>query len=302
MMGSQWASDEAGRLVLGTVQFGVPYGISNVVGQTPLEEARAIVQKAFEAGVRWLDTAPAYGTSETVLGNVARDPLWHVVTKTPALPYALDPAHVVAVVTQSLERSLVSLGRTAVDALLVHRAEDLLGASGEALWKALENLRHRGLVRSLGVSVYSPEELEAVGGRFPLEIVQVPCNVLDQRFLTEGFLDRFKRSGVRVQGRSAFLQGLLFLDPKALPPFFRPWRPLLERWRNFLESQRATPLEACLGFALGVSALDRLVVGVNTASQMEEMLRAARSWDQTIFREFATTDADLIEPRRWRRE
>ena len=299
MMGSQWASDEAGRLVLGTVQFGVPYGISNVVGQTPLEEARAIVQKAFEAGVRWLDTAPAYGTSETVLGNVARDPLWHVVTKTPTLPHALDPAHVVAVVTQSLERSLVSLGRTAVDALLVHRAEDLLGTSGEALWKALENLRHRGLVRSLGVSVYSPEELEAVGGRFPLEIVQVPCNVLDQRFLANDLLGGLRRSGVQVHGRSAFLQGLLLLDPATLPVSFSPWQPLLQRWQDVLHDHHLTPLEACLGFALGVSELDGVVVGVNTASQMEELLRAARSWDQTIFREFATTDVGLIEPRRW---
>ena len=59
----------ANKLGLGTVQFGLPYGISNANGQTSAEEVKAILQAAAQHGISLLDTASAYGNAEAVLGK-----------------------------------------------------------------------------------------------------------------------------------------------------------------------------------------------------------------------------------------
>ena len=195
------------RLALGTVQFGLDYGVANTAGQVAPDEVASILALAQQMGIRTLDTAINYGQSESVLGQCGVGQ-WQVVTKLPALPEAVGD--VADWVQMHMRQSLARLGVARVHAVLLHRPQDLLGTQGRALLAELKDLQLQGLAAKIGISVYSPEELEVFFGLHRFDIVQAPFSILDQRLQTSGWVAKLHAMGVEVHTRSAFLQGLLF--------------------------------------------------------------------------------------------
>ncbi len=289
------------KLGLGTVQFGLDYGISNCSGKTPESEVRKILQLAVDSGVRVLDTATGYGDSEEVLGRVL--PMQHpfsIVTKTPASCSQELGGEFVDRVRESFCLSLSKLGQKKVYAVLVHRAEDLLSTHGDRLMDALLEFRQRGMVEKVGVSVYSGVQIDAILERYPVELVQLPVNVLDQRLIASGHIAQLKCAGIEVHARSAFLQGLLLMSLAAVPGNFAPIRGHLESYHAYIESLGLTPLQAALGFVLGQSELDRVILGVNTAQQFSEVLAGHMTKvDVHSMARFALSDISVLDPSQW---
>ena len=157
------------RLALGTAQFGLRYGIANRSGQVNRGDARTIVAYAAEAGLTTLDTAMAYGDSETRLGEIGVAG-WQVISKLPALPHGCSEvsSRVWAQTRDSLRRLRVAQ----LHGLLLHRPQDLLEQNGPALYETLQALKERGAVEKIGVSIYDPDELAVLTPRFRLDIVQ----------------------------------------------------------------------------------------------------------------------------------
>ncbi len=215
------------RLVLGTVQLGMAYGIANRDGQVSAEEAAAILAQAREGGIRTLDTAIAYGESEQRLGQIGvRD--WQVISKLPPIPAGTSDVR--AWVRSSLEGCLMRLGIPRLHGLLLHRSQDLIGPHAATLGAALEEVKAEGRVSKLGVSIYSPDELEPLYSRFALDLVQAPFNVVDRRLETSGWLARLRSGGTEVHVRSAFLQGFLLMPPAERPAHFARWNTLWATW------------------------------------------------------------------------
>lgn len=289
------------KLGLGTVQFGLDYGVSNSAGMTPEAEVARILGLAAGKGVRILDTATGYGNSEEVLGRTL--PTQHrfaIVTKTPAQRADETGDAYIARVEESFRRSLSKLGQEELYGVLVHRAEDLLSVQGERLMAVLLELKQQGLVEKVGVSVYNAAQIDAVMARHSVELVQLPVSVLDQRLIASGHLVALKRAGVEIHSRSAFLQGLLLMPPENLPAYFSPIRDHLSCYRDYLESFGLTPLQAALGFVLGLPELDHVILGVNTAAQLQEVLAArAVQVDAHAMTQFALTDLAMLDPSRW---
>jgi len=235
------------KLALGTVQFGLDYGIANEVGQVALEETQCILSFAKANEIDLLDTAIAYGNSEEVLGKLAVNE-FRVVTKLPSFP---DYQNNVALwVTEQVRESLARLGQKKLYGLLLHRSEDLWGSKGAQLIQALADLKNDGFVQKIGVSIYSPDELEVVFNKIKIDLVQAPLNVVDCRLQSSGWLDRLKDDGVEVHTRSAFLQGLLLMERSKIPQKFSRWSNLWDRWHEKLQDSGASPLEACLAYPL----------------------------------------------------
>lgn len=275
------------------------YGIAGR-GQPGPAEITAILDTARAAGISMLDTAHAYGTAERVIGDLAAAAAFDVVTKTlPLRRPAIDDAgcHAVA---GALEQSLARLRRPSVYAVLVHDAGDLLARGGGGLWKVLEDFRAAGKAQRIGVSVYSPEQCRAVTEAFPVEIVQLPFSIYDQRFLqTQGLAD-LKTRGIEVHTRSAFLQGLLMMNPGALPAHFDAIREHQAAFHDGCTASGITPLAAALQFCLRQPLVDRVVVGCETRPQFEEIRRAAQAAPPAmVYSEFAVTDPNIVEPSRW---
>ena len=287
------------KIGLGTVQFGLDYGISNAAGKTPASEAAIIIAEARMSGVRVLDTAPAYGDSEGVVGrNLGEDHPFAIVTKTAPIGTRFTAADL-PLVSSTFRESMRRLRQKSIHGLLVHRVEDLLGPDGDALYRWLEEIKAEGAVRRIGASVYTSEQVDALMSRFALDLVQLPFNVLDQRMRTRGALDRLKDAGVEIHARSAFLQGLLLMEPDALSPFFAPIRTTLKSYRSLLKDQSLTPLQGALGFAIGIEQIDSVVCGVNDAAQFRDIVASAQPLDPDAFARFAIEDADFLDPSRW---
>ncbi|MEI9991431.1 MAG: aldo/keto reductase [Rhizomicrobium sp.] len=283
------------RLGLGTVQFGQAYGISNATGRVPADGVGAILRRAASAGLRTLDTAAGYGEAEAVLGaNSGLTASFRIVTKTIALKNGL--AAVVARARQSAE----TLGRKPVDLLLVHAAQDLVGAEGKTLWHALLNLREEGLFGGIGISAYVADDPVALARRFRPDAMQIPASLLDQRLIRSGALGAIKDLGVEIHARSIFLQGLLFLSEDKLPPKLRPAAPHLGALRARIAVAGSTPLAAALAFALSRPEIDVALVGVTAPAEFEEILdAAAHPAPELDWSACALDDEIVLTPSRW---
>lgn len=284
------------KIALGTVQFGLEYGVANQTGRVPLEEVENILQEASARGVDTLDTAIAYGDSETILGQAGVSG-WNGVTKLPALPEGC--ADVAAWVETQIKGSLSRLGVGQLHGVLLHRPEQLLGEYGRQLFEAMQHLKTQGITRKIGVSIYGPEELDRLMPDMRFDIVQAPLNILDRRLVESGWASRLMSQGTELHVRSVFLQGLLLLPPDKRPDKFERYVSLWYEWSRWLDEVQLTPLQACLGYVLGVKEVDKVIIGVDSVKQLKEILAASYAslpslpnWPQPI-------DTDLINPACW---
>jgi len=259
------------KLALGTAQFGLDYGVANTTGQIHAEVAAAILKRARSLGVSVLDTAIAYGNSETVLGSLGTTD-FDIITKLPG--HAEDEDDLGTWVDMQIEQSFGRLGVDAAYGVLLHRPAQLLAAHGNKLFDALLRLKAEGRVSKIGISIYDPEELEALNGRFAFDLIQAPMNIIDRRLVTSGWADQLKADGVEIHTRSAFLQGLLLMPKQARPAKFTPWAPIWDEWERWLLASALTPTEACIRYVSNVAQVDRVVVGVDSVAQLEEIAGA----------------------------
>lgn len=285
------------RLVLGTVQFGLDYGIANQAGQVSQPAVDALLNRAREGGLDMLDTAIAYGDSETRLGAAGIDD-FRVITKLPSLPP--DCADVAAWVRRQLDESLARLGVDTVYGLLLHDAKQLTGPLGKALLGALSEAKQAGRIAKLGVSIYAPDELAAISQCLRMEIVQAPLNLLDHRLVDSGWMQRLHDTGVEIHVRSSFLQGLLLMPEAEVPVKFSPWRPLWSRWHAWLADHPGQAVAACLAYPMSFPQVDRVVVGVDSLTQFEELLAAEKlAFTMKDLPDLHTEEERLINPSLW---
>lgn len=284
------------RLALGTAQFGTNYGITNLNGQVGRPEARTMLQLAAAGGIDMLDTAIAYGESEDCLGEVGFNG-FRVVTKLPAVPVGC--AAIEKWVDEQIAKSLARLRVKGIYGLLLHRPGQLLEHDGTVLYGALLKLKEAGVVQKIGISIYSPDELKELSTQYRLDLVQAPFNLMDRRLHESGWMPRLKEAGVEIHARSAFLQGLLLMSREAIPSKFVRWSGLWGRWHGWLAGHAVQAVEACLAFPLSFPEIDHVVVGADSISQLEQIIRAANSPPPSDLPDLACDAEDLINPARW---
>jgi aryl-alcohol dehydrogenase-like predicted oxidoreductase len=292
------------KLGLGSAQFGMDYGISNASGKPGLDEVRRILEVARDVGVEVIDTAQAYGESETVLGALLwPDHPFRIVTKTRTLAdAAAAQTSASQCLVEGFQRSLASLRQPSVYGLLFHRADDLAGDGARALVDVALALKDQRLVQKVGISVYTGAQIDTVLEKFVPDIIQVPLNVLDQRLVTSRHLQRMKQLRVEVHARSIFLQGVLLSEPSALPAYFTPYRRTLEQARDFARDNGLSPLQLALGFVASVAEVDVALVGVTSAHELRDISKAwnAGAGGPRDWTGLACPDEQLVDPSRWR--
>ena len=285
------------KLAIGTVQFGLSYGIANEQGQVTEPEGQRILSRAHEQGIELVDTAIGYGESEVTLGKIGVE-RFQIVTKLP--PVRGNALDVAAWLDEQVADSLSRLRLSSLYGLLLHRSENLKGELGQHLVEGLQRLKARGIVQKIGVSIYDPSELDYVTQAIAVDLVQAPLNLVDRRLEVSGWLSRLKQMGVEVHTRSAFLQGLLLIPRDKIPGRFGRWSHLWDVWARRLEELNMSPVAACLTYPLSQQEVDRVVVGVDSLSQLNELIKEAsrepipENWDF-----MAMEDERLLNPSRW---
>lgn len=290
------------KLAIGTAQFGLNYGVSNVRGKVGEDGAAAILMNAASAGIDTIDTAMAYGDSEQTLGNIGIK-AFRVVTKLPEIP--MDVTDVERWVIKMVEDSAFRLGVASLHGLLLHRPNQLFEPIGPNILTALKLLRGSGVVKKVGISVSAPQEFEALFKIYPFDIVQCPFNLVDRRLVNSGWLKKLHASGVEIHTRSSFLQGLLLLPRDFIPGKFKAWEKLWNDWHSWLQENKTSPVDACVSYVLSFPEITRVIVGVETQFQLTEIIEASRGTlihDNTsinLYPDISTDTEDLINPTNW---
>lgn len=294
------------RLVLGTAQLGMNYGVANTRGQPDISTARSLVKAAWKNGVRYFDTAQAYGDSEKVLGDslqfmgIKSDV--RIISKTDPGVDVRD----VSALKASVEGSLVRLKVDHLWGVMLHR-EDQIEHWGVAIKEAFSCLRAEGKILRAGVSVYSPEMALRALDLDELDIIQVPASLLDRRFARSGFFDQAAKKGTTVFVRSVFLQGVTMMDSSTAANVLPIALPAVEALESFCQRHRLGRQEFALRYALSIDPAIKVLVGVENAAQIKSNCKCMRlgplaaelyeKWNEF----WPYDDALLVNPSRWPR-
>lgn len=277
-------------IVLGTAQFGLDYGITNSKGKVPRNEVAAILKLAQESGIGVIDTAPAYGDAEKLLGELSAGS-FNFITKTTPL---VDINNVL----EQFNDSLSNLQSQSVYALLIHNISDIDKKNFELLYQELIKLKLNGVVGKVGFSVYGPEDVIFLLNHFDFDIIQVPINVFDQRLISGGELNKLQSRGIEIHARSIFLQGLLLDSCES--DYFSDYQDHLKNYFESIEKEGISKLVSALNFISSIDEIDKVVVGVTSSRELGEVLEASKEKDVGIaYSSFAVNDEKLINPSRW---
>ncbi len=244
------------KLGLGTVQFGLDYGISNEQGKTPFQEVIDILSFSNAHHIKVLDTASAYGESESVLGRSGVKQ-FDIITK--FLAKSADEC------TSQMASSLAKLNCDHVYGFLSHNISQLI--DNPSIWSAMLELKEQGKTKKIGFSFNSLSEIEDVmkAGWIP-DLIQIPFNILDYRFMD--IAKYFKAKGTEIHSRSAFLQGLFFCQPQNLSDHFKDVKPFLQELQNYSTNLAGDLLKYCTDNPV----IDKVIVGVNNLPQLKEII------------------------------
>jgi len=254
------------KIVLGTAQFGLDYGISNKKGQIPKNEVFEILTESIKSGIDVLDTAYAYGNSELVIGNYLKKHgnVFKIISKLPDC----DPRDVKNIFESSLER----LGVDVLYGYMCHSFQHCI--DNPEIWNILEELKSEGKIEKIGLSLYYPSELKyIIEKKIDIDIIQVPYNIFDRRF--EQYFPVLKDKGIEIFVRSVFLQGLVFKEPSELDDYFEKISSKIANLHS-LASELDIPIAAlCLNFAVLNEFVDEVVGGVDSVQNLKDIVSSS---------------------------
>ena len=264
------------------------------------EEAHRTVEAAWDAGIRFFDTAPLYGSglSERRLGAVLRTKPrdeFVLMTKVGRLLRAdappdpdqsfqgippLNPVFDFSYdgVMRSFEESLERLGLDRVDVLLIHDPDDHYDEAIRGAYRALDRLRSEGSIQAVGAGMNQAEMLArfARDGNFDCFLLAGRYTLLDRAGAAE-LLPLCVERGIGVVAGGVFNSGIL-ADPDAQPRFnYRPAPPELvgraRRLKAICERHGVDLKAAALQFPLRHPAIPAVLLGPRSVAQLEENLR-----------------------------
>ena len=254
------------KLMLGTVQFGLNYGIANTSGKPSLDTAIAILNEAWLGGVNALDTAAAYGDSETVLGEALTrlgllDKML-IVGKVLPIPAGMPFDKAEEFIETSIRNSLRNLRIERLPVCLFHRDEDL------KYFPILEKMTERGLIGAGGISLDEHSAIEDAIAR--AKYIQIPYNVLEWRY--ETLLEQAAQKGITIFARSVYLQGLLLMDEASIRPGLCGIIPVRRRLEELAKLHEMSMAGLCMRFVLSRTGIRSMLTGVDTQEQLRENL------------------------------
>ena len=281
------------KLTLGSVQFGCHYGISNISGQVKADEVVKLLTRAQQAGISAIDTASSYGESEKILGCYKKNAFDYLGKISPEC----KPENYLTEAKQSLK----DLNSQRFKTISVHHGSILLSKNGDQNFKALEKIKSAGYSEKIGCSVYSPEEAITLLDRYPLDTIQLPASIFDQRIFSEYFAKFIKHKSVSIHIRSLFLQGALFLKKEQLPKNLAKLASKLEVIEELCLSHQISKLTLAYVPFVNNSLVDKIIIGCLSKNQLEENIQAynqAKSLNIDVSK-LAVQDDVILNPSKW---
>ena len=186
--------------------------------------------------------------------------------------------------------------------LLFHRAEDFYISGIEKIYRQLTKLKEAGKIKKIGASIYSYPQLEYILSRFPVDIVQLPFNIFDQRLLDLEAFKLLNKANVEIHSRSTFLQGLIFIKPSELPSQLRPFQSKLKLLNDYANDHHTSKLAVAIAFVLQQTDINKCILGFETSTQLQEFLNIFGNLpclDPSFCKLMAVSDDRILNPINW---
>lgn len=284
------------KIVVGTANFGNPYGIASRGKLLSLDESKAIINWAQENDINQFDTALAYGDAEEILSMYLDQSL------APKIDTKLDTQSCQSS-TSIIEAACKTRDRLGVDSLstLYLHNEDLLQSSSQPEVSAgLREILNLGIAKQIGVSVYSEAAVIACKKVLPeLTVFQVPENICDRRLIDSKHIKSLADKGNSFMVRSIFLQGLLLMDAMSVPSKLHSVQPQLQRLNEIANKQKVKVIDLCLAYAYSISWASGIVIGVASLAQLKEIFASPLNLPEDWATAIETLPSELLDPRKW---
>lgn len=295
------------KITLGTVQLGIPYGISNKVGQPSASDSRELLQLALDNGINTLDTARIYGNAEEVIGSFEQSNQFTIVSKFKLSDAALDNIDLaLCEARESVRISCEKLKIKEIPVCLFHKnKEQQIEKVSEVLPQILNILKQEGWISEGGISIYSPAELHYINDWKTIRTVQVPMNIFDTRLLTQNLMHILIENDVKVFIRSIYLQGLILIDENEVPDHLSFAKAPLQQLKKIAASVNKEIKEISFSFVRDTPGVTSLVVGAETIGQLKENLALLSGPPlppeiySIILNSFKDLPEELITPALW---
>jgi aryl-alcohol dehydrogenase-like predicted oxidoreductase len=284
------------KLILGTVQLGLPYGINNTTGKPDLQESLAILETAQRSGIEALDTADAYGDSQRVIAEFHKNHRpFKILSKFKFSDSNRD-------LESCLKKTLSQLGCSFLDTYSFHSFQDYLTFQDKSL---LKELQREGKVEKWGVSIYSNEEFEQAIEFDAIDVIQTPFNLLDNMNKRGALIKKAKQRGKTVHVRSVFLQGLFFKTPENFPAQLQPLMPEIQLLNDLAKAHSLSMQEMALQYALSIPEIDGVLFGIETVEQLKQNLISLQKsrWSTELtsaIHEINCSHVELLNPANWK--
>lgn len=279
------------ELFIGTAQFGFKYGFNKIkIKKLEIKNIEKILKRN---SLKNFDTAMNYGESEKIIGNLKIKR--RVITKV-KLPKK-KPKDLKKWFEKKLNKSLKKLKVKSLHGLLIHDTTDISGKNKEFL-NILLDCQKKKLISKLGISVYEVGEIKRILKFWKPEIIQMPINIFDHRFLNNNFLYKLKKLNIELHARSCFLQGVLL--KKKIKIGNLKSKKVFSSFSNWCQKKQLSKLEACIHFIKKIREIDYLIVGFDNSSHLKEIINSFNKKLILVPDDFLSNEKSLIDPRKWK--
>ncbi len=276
---------------------GMTYGINNSVGKISFQNSCKILLKAYELGISTLDTAEAYGDAHQVIGEFHKSNSsfkFDVITK---IPHGADISNIEVKVEEYCKELHVDF----LQVLMFHSFDSYL--NNLTIIERLNKIKSQGLIKEIGVSVYTNDQIETLLLDDSITVVQMPFNLLDNESIRGDLMQKLKDKDKIIHTRSAFLQGLFFKERSDTNAVFQKLLPELNEIKKISSEEDISISNLALSYCLNQKNIDQVLIGVDSESQLIDNLK---SLSQVINKEvndkinaITVKNLDLLNPSLW---
>ncbi len=284
------------KIVLGTAQFIKNYSLFKK--KLSKKEKIKILSAYKKRGFETFEVSPIYGDAEKIIGKNCKNK--NLIWKLPKIPKKKENLDLW--INIIFKDSLRKLGEKKIDILMIHESKDLLGKYGEEIYKIIKNLKDKGFVKHLGVSVYKKNILNKIIKKFKIDVVQLPFNILNYEFEEKDlFFLKKKNKNLKIHARSIFHQGLLLKKIKSRNKKFKNLAMEQNRIMNKLEAYcikyKCNLFQLCVSYVLNNKYIDKILIGVESVKELNEILNLKKGLSVSFLK--MRYNKKLLDPISW---
>ena len=288
------------KLILGTVQFGLDYGINNNTGKLSEDQVFELLERAYELGIRTLDTAEAYGNAHSIISNFHKQSKkrFNIISKYSSsnFDYPID-------LVERIQVHCSNFNVNYLEGYMFHSYNDFkMNINNDP--NVLDNIKNSGLVKKIGVSVYSNDEIEDLLNFKNINLIQLPFNLFDNEYQRKEILEKAKKRNIEIHTRSVFLQGLFFKDINTLTNGLLPLKNNLSELSLILKNYNLSMDSLALNYPLNKTYIDKVLIGVDSLEQLKNNIKATENdFDKSIYEEVDCIQIEnikLLNPSNWK--